>query len=53
MKQLIPYLKNEKKNNEDKINFKLLKNIGKTSMPNQSKNSINNLRKLTKVISQY
>jgi len=53
IKQLIPYLKNDKKNIDDKINFILLKNIGKTAMPNKSKISINNLKKLTKVISQY
>ena len=42
-----------KKNTDDKINFILLKNIGKTGMPNKSKISIANLKKLTKVISQY
>ena len=51
--KLIPYLKNDKKNNDDKINFILLKNIGKTALPNKSKISINNLRKLTKAISLY
>ena len=51
--ELIPYLKNDKKNNDDKINFILLKNIGKTAMPNQSKISINNLKRFSKFISQY
>ncbi len=51
--KLIPYLKNDKKNNDDKINFILLKNIGKTTLPNKSKISINNLKKLSKSISQY
>ena len=51
--KLIPYLKNDKKNNDDKINFILLKNIGKTALPNKSKISINNLKKLTKTISLY
>ena len=51
--KLIPYLKNDKKNNDDKINFILLKNIGKTALPNKSKISINNLKKLTKAISLY
>ncbi len=51
--KLIPYLMNDKKNTDDKINFILLKNIGKTAMPNKSKISINNLKRLTKVISQY
>jgi len=51
--KLIPYLKNDKKNNDDKINFILLKNIGKTALPNKSKISIKNLKKLSKTISQY
>tara|TARA_E500000178_G_scaffold334216_1_gene369889 strand:- start:604 stop:1716 length:1113 start_codon:yes stop_codon:yes gene_type:complete len=51
--KLIPYLKNDKKNNDDKINFILLKNIGKTALPNKNKISINNLNKLTKAISQF
>ena len=51
--ELIPYLKNDKKNNDNKINFILLKNIGKTAMPNQSKISINNLKRFSKFISQY
>tara|TARA_B100000963_G_scaffold194628_1_gene169303 strand:- start:436 stop:1542 length:1107 start_codon:yes stop_codon:yes gene_type:complete len=50
---LIPYLKNDKKNNDDKINFILLKSIGKTLMPNKSKISIINLKKLSRAISQY
>ena len=51
--KLIPYLKNDKKNNDNKINFILLKNIGKTALPNQSKISINNLKNISKAISQY
>ena len=50
--KLIPYLKNDKKNNDDKINFILLKNIGKTAMPNKSKISIKSLKKMSKAISQ-
>jgi 3-dehydroquinate synthase len=50
---LIPYLMNDKKNNDDKINFILLKNIGRTTPPNAYKISINNLKSLTKSISQY
>ena len=50
---LIPYLKNDKKNNDDKINFILLKKIGKTTLPNKCKISINNLKKLSASISQY
>ena len=51
--KLIPYLKNDKKNNDDKINFILLKNIGKTALPNKSKISFKNLKRLSKTISQY
>ena len=45
IKNLIPYLKNDKKNDDDKINFILLKKIGKTTMPNKHKISINQLKK--------
>ena len=51
--KLIPFLKNDKKNNDDKINFILLKKIGKTSLPNKSKISLKQFKKLTKAISQY
>ena len=51
--KLIPYLKNDKKNNDNKINFILLKSIGKTALPNKSKISINSFKKLSKAISQY
>ena len=44
--KLIPYLKNDKKNNDNKINFILLKKIGKTVLPNKSKISLNHLKKL-------
>ena len=50
---LIPFLKNDKKNNDDKINFILLKEIGKTALPNKYKISLNNLRKMSKSIAQY
>ena len=50
---LIPYLKNDKKNDDNKINFILLKTIGKTAMPNKCKISIYSLRKLSKAISLY
>jgi 3-dehydroquinate synthase len=49
---LIPYLKNDKKNNDDKINFILVKKIGKTSLPNKNKISLNGLKLLSKSISQ-
>ena len=50
---LVPFLKNDKKNNDKKINFILIKNIGKTVMPNRSKISIKNFKKISKAISQY
>ena len=50
--KLIPYLKNDKKNNDENINFILLKKIGKTSLPNKNKISIYNLKKLSKSIAQ-
>ena len=51
--ELIPYLRNDKKNDDDKINFILLKNVGKTVSPNKSKISVKNLKKISKAISQY
>ncbi len=51
--KLIPFLKNDKKNNDDKINFILLKDIGKTALPNKSKISVRNLKIIFKTISQY
>jgi len=53
IRNLIPFLKNDKKNNDNNINFILLKRIGKTAMPNKSKLSINNLVKLSKTMAQY
>jgi 3-dehydroquinate synthase len=53
MNGLIPYLKNDKKNDDDKINFILLKKVGKTALPNKYKISINNLKRLSKYITQY
>ena len=50
---LIPYLKNDKKNNDDNINFILLKKIGETSLPNKNKISLNNLKRLSKSIALY
>ena len=47
---LIPYLKNDKKNNDDKINFILLKSIGKTALPNRYKISTNDLKKRSRSI---
>jgi len=53
IRNLIPFLKNDKKNNDSKINFILLKSIGKTALPNKSKISIKNLEFTSKTISQY
>ena len=53
IKSLIPYLKNDKKNNDDKINFLLLKKIGKTDKPNKFKISTVKLKKYCKTISRY
>ena len=50
---LMPYLKNDKKNNDEKINFILLKKIGKTTLPNKYKISLNNLKKNIKKFNQY
>ena len=51
--KLIPYLKNDKKNNDEKINFILLKKIGKTTLPNKYKVSITNLKRYIKNFNQY
>ena len=50
---LIPYLKNDKKNNDSKINFILLKKIGQTTQPNNFKISIPKLKKICNSIIQY
>ena len=52
IRKLIPFLKNDKKNTDNKINFILLKNIGKTTLPNKNKISLDALKKLCKSISQ-
>ena len=53
IKSLIPYLKNDKKNNDENINFLLLTKIGKTELPNKFKISTLNLKKYSKTIAQY
>jgi 3-dehydroquinate synthase/shikimate kinase/3-dehydroquinate synthase len=50
---LIPYLINDKKNNDEKINFILLKKIGSPTEPNKHKMSLKELRKVTKRFIQY
>ena len=51
--KLVPYLKNDKKNNDEKINFILLREIGKTTMPNKHKVSLNQLKKDIKLFTRY
>ena len=41
--RIIPYLKNDKKNDDDKINFILLKEIGSTTLPNKNKISLKDI----------
>ncbi len=53
IKNLLPFLKNDKKNNDKKINFILLKNIGNATLPNKNKLSLKKLKKMSKIISQY
>ena len=48
--KLLPYLKNDKKNNDEKINFILLKNFGNTTNSNTNKISLENLKKYSKFI---
>ncbi len=52
IRKLIPFLKNDKKNTDNKINFILLRDIGKTTLPNKSKISLVALKKLSEPISQ-
>ena len=51
--KLVPYLKNDKKNNDEKINFILLSKIGKTTMPNKHKVSLNQLKRDIKLFTRY
>ena len=53
LKSLIPFLKNDKKNTDEKINFLLIKKIGQTSKPNKFKISSSDLINYCKAISQY
>ena len=51
--KLILYLKNDKKNNDEKINFILLSKIGKTTMPYKHKITIKELKKHIRLFTQY
>jgi len=53
IKELIPFLKQDKKNDDEKINFLLLKKIGSADMPNKFKISPSELKRYSKTISQY
>ena len=53
IKNLIPYLKNDKKNNDEKINFILLRKLGKTTSPNEYKISLSELKSKIKYFSRY
>ena len=53
IKKLIPYLKNDKKNDDEKINFILLNKIGKTTQPNKHKISVKELKNKIKFFNQY
>ena len=49
---LFPYLQNDKKNEDKKINFILLSKIGKTTLPNSNKISLKKLQSYSKFIFQ-
>ena len=49
---LIPFLKNDKKNNDKRINFILLKNIGLTTKPDSCKISLKKLNNYFSAIAQ-
>jgi len=51
--KLLPFLKSDKKNNDGRINFILLKHVGKTTLSNQNKISLKHLKSITKTIAQY
>ena len=53
IKKLLPFLKNDKKNNDSKINFILLRRIGKTCRPNSHKISLNSLKGHLNHFTQY
>ena len=53
IRALLPYLKNDKKNNDEKINFILIKKIGKVASANKNKLSIRNLKNYSDLITQY
>ena len=50
IKKLLPFLKNDKKNDDKKINFVLLKAIGKTTQPNKNKITLKDLKKFSNLL---
>ena len=50
IKKLLPFLKNDKKNDDKKINFVLLKGIGKTTQPNKNKITLKDLKKFSNLL---
>ncbi len=50
IEKLLPFLKNDKKNDDKKINFILLKTIGKTTQPNKSKITLRDLKKYSNLL---
>ena len=53
IRSLIPFLKQDKKNDDEKINFLLLKKIGLTNLPGKFKISITKIKTYAKTISLY
>ena len=49
---LIPFLKNDKKNEDEKINFILIKKIGETTKPYKFKISVKDLKRYSKTMAQ-
>ena len=52
-KPILITLKQDKKNDDEKINFLLLKKIGMADSPNKFRISTSDLKKYCKTISQY
>jgi len=51
--KLVPYLKNDKKNDDEKINFILIKKVGQTALPNKNKISVSQLKNYIKNFNKY
>jgi len=50
IKNLIPFLKNDKKNEDENINFILLSSIGKAAKPNKNKIPLRRFKKYSKLL---